>query len=179
MLRLVILIPVALLLIACAGNEQQPDRPARTTVAPEHVGLIPTPVLDRSTMVSVPEYLQFLDDLNDAIQSGETRPLNNTERQRHQQLDRDLRRALASVDSVDQLTHNQRVDVFNMHEELQAVVVGHPENQVICTRRAATTASRVRRTTCMTVEEFQYQQRRTEDDLRRFARIPMEMPENN
>lgn len=176
MIRVVVLTGLTCLLAACASNPNSTQHQSASAVAPEHRMLIPDPVLGRPATVSVAEYLEFLDDLDAAVESGDVRPLNRTERARQQQIDRNLREMLASVDHINELSRNEQVDVFNLHEELQAVIIGHPENQVICTRRRPSTGSRVSRTTCITVEEMQYMQRRSEDDLRRLSRIPMEMP---
>ena len=131
--------------------------------------LEPRPVTPAPERVSVGEYLEFLDSLADAAEHHELREFNARERAALARIDGELRSRLESVDNIDELNHEQKIAVFNLHEELQAVVIGNPRYQVIC-RREQTVGTNFRRTTCLTVEEFQQLQDRGQDLLRQAWR---------
>jgi hypothetical protein len=156
--RMIGLALAALLLSGCAAN--QTSRPASS-----HPELEPKAVAPAPQRVSVEEYLQFLDSLSSAVEDDQPREFNPRERASVERIDRELRSRLDGVDNIEQLNPEQQIAVFNLHEELQAVVIGSPRYRVIC-RREQTVGTHFRRTTCMTVEEFQRYQDRGQEFLR-------------
>lgn len=132
-------IALALLLAACAPYE---TRPAQT--------------LDMKTL-SIPEYREFLTELTAAIAQGEPRELNAREKDRFQRITGRLDRVLASHQSVDEMDHDTQTQLFNLHNELEAVVVGRDEDQLLC-RREHRVGTNFRVTECKTVSQWREEQ---------------------
>lgn len=140
------IILAALACTACASGQT-----SRTTSADDE--LAPKSVAPAPKRVAVPEYLAFLDELTQSIESEKPRVFNARELREYRRIESELRASLAGVENIDQLNHEQQIKVFNLHEELQAVFIGDPKYQVIC-RREQTVGTHFRRTSCMTVQEF-------------------------
>lgn len=100
-------------------------------------------------VVDVPEYREFLAVLEQHVEEGVPRELNEREMQRFQRLNGSLNELLAGVDDINQLSSSERTRVFNLHQELSATVVGRDEDQVIC-RRQQTVGTHFRVTECRT-----------------------------
>ena len=152
---------IAIVALACAACAANPGSRSSST----DDALAPRTVTGAPKRVPVAEYLAFLDTLSVAVENDEPRAFNQREVDRYNELVRQLRSRLEGVDNIDQLDEEQQVDVFNLHEELQAVVIGDPRYQVIC-RREQTVGTNFRRKTCMTVEELRNRQERAQDMLR-------------
>lgn len=152
------------LIFACATTSQPGQAPADP-----HAHLAPEPVAPAPEKVSVPDYLDFLDSLAASVAEQEPRPLNSRELQSYRQIDGQLREALAGVETIEEMSRDRQVRVFNLHEELQSVIIGAPENQVIC-RREATVGTHFRRVSCITVAEFQQRQKDSSEFLRDMFR---------
>jgi hypothetical protein len=99
------------------------------------------------------------------VRDNEPREFNRAERESHERIDRELRASLQDVENIEQLDQDQKIRVFNLHEELQAVIIGDPKYRLIC-RRQQTVGTNFRQTSCMTVEELRVYQDRGQDFLR-------------
>jgi hypothetical protein len=144
---------------ACAAN------PSSRSAAGANDELAPKAVAPAPERVDVDEYLEFLDELTVAVNANDRREYNRRELDSYRRIVGDLRASLQGVDNVSELNLEQQIKVFNLHEELQAVVIGDPRYRVIC-RRQQTVGTNFRQTTCMTVEEFRYFQDRGQEFLR-------------
>lgn len=131
---------------ACASGQN-----ARTTAAADD--LAPKSVAPAPKKVAVPQYLAFLDALTQSVEAERPRVFNARELREYRRIESELRAGLAGVENIDELSHDQQIKVFNLHEELQAVFIGDPKYQVIC-RREQTVGTHFRTTNCMTVQEF-------------------------
>ena len=84
-----------------------------------------------------------------------------------------LRSILESVGNVNELSDENQMMVFNLHQQLQGIVVGDPENYVICSRRHSV-GTHFKRVSCMPAGDFKREQERTREALRqRLGAGPM------
>ncbi|AKS43247.1 hypothetical protein [Wenzhouxiangella marina] len=148
---------LALFTAACAGGGQN-NRSSGSE-------LEPPPFANEPRNVDVDEYLEFLDELAVAIGEGVPRELNTREREQYRDADTRLRSILEPVSNVSELSDENQLTVFNLHQELQGIVVGDPENYLICSRRS-TVGTHFKRTTCMPAGDFRRQQERNREALR-------------
>ncbi len=111
----------------------------------------------QARVVTIPEYREFLTALDASIEQGEPRPLNTVEMENYLEASGRLRSLLGRYESVDAMPEAERLELFNLHETLQAVVIGKSEDQVMC-RRVQTVGTHFRETRCMTHSEWQYRQ---------------------
>ncbi|WP_376697285.1 hypothetical protein [Wenzhouxiangella sp. EGI_FJ10305] len=155
------IITATVVCVACAGGGQNQRQ------AQQNPELEPEPVADLSETVSVDEYIEFLDNLKVAVESGDIRDFNRREYKEFQRINRQLRNELAGVETVEQLGEDNQIRVFNLHEELQGVVIGDPENHVIC-RREHTVGTNFRRTTCVSAGDFERNQEASRRQLRQL-----------
>lgn len=127
-------------------------------------------------VVSVPEYTEFLDKLDTAVDEGIPRELNKEERAEYNKIDRQLRTSLAGHQTIETMNHEEKIELYNLHEALQAVVVGEQENQVIC-RKQRTVGTHFKETTCKTRREFEQEQQASrrflDDQFKSFMTDPM------
>lgn len=137
---------VAILITACASTPRS-STPARPEI------------------VSIPEYREFLVELDSAIQDGEPRELNDREMERYSETTGKLNRLLAQYDSLDNMPEDHRRELFNLHEALQSTVVGRREDQILC-RRTKTVGTNFRETRCMTHAQWEEEQRAAQDYFR-------------
>ncbi len=164
--RLLIAILLALTCIACAGGGQNRSSGQNADLAPE-------PFAAEPRNVEVDEYLEFLDSLAVAIGEGVPRELNQRERDQFRDTDSRLRSILGPVDNVNQLSDENQLTVYNLHQELQGIVVGDPDNYIICSRRHAV-GTHFKRVSCMPAGDFKREQERTREALRqRLGAGPM------
>lgn len=115
--------------------------------------------------VSIAEYTAFLDHLDSAIEEGKPRALNNDEKRQYHSLSASLKSMLKGHESMDTVASDDIQRVANLHERLQAVVMGSNAGQVIC-RSERSTGTNFKRTACMTRTEWDQQQRDVEDFFR-------------
>jgi len=112
--------------------------------------------------VSVAEYTAFLDYLDSAIEEGKPRQLNNDEKRQYSSLSASLKRMLDGHESMDSVSADDKQRIANLHERLQAVVMGNNSGQVIC-RSERSTGSNFKRTACMTRADWEQKQRDVEE----------------
>jgi hypothetical protein len=125
--------------------------------------------------VSISEYREFLTLLNEAVEEGEPRELNSQEKERFTRINSRLDRLLAKHDTLDSMDQEERLQLFNLHEQLQGVVIGREEDQIIC-RRQKQVGTNFRQMQCKTQSEWQEEQRNAHDFLSHSFRSTMEPP---
>jgi len=163
--RLLIALIISVFLAACASSG--------TSNRSTGNQLDPVPFTEAPRKVEVAEYLEFLDSLAVAIGEGVPRELTLREREQFRDTDSELRDMLEGVTNVDQLSDDAQLEVFNLHERLQGIVIGDPENYLICSRRS-TVGTHFKRTSCVPAGDFRRQQERNRDALRqRLGAGPM------
>ena len=108
--------------------------------------------------VSIDEYFQMLDGLRTDLEQGKPRKLTASEWQEFDRIEGRFKRLLDGVEASEDLRDRDRARVFNLQEELDTLLVGRKEDQVICQRRRAT-GSRIPRQECRTLAEIQQEQR--------------------
>ncbi|MEN1727780.1 MAG: hypothetical protein AAGJ52_05000 [Pseudomonadota bacterium] len=166
MIRLLSALMISVFLAACASGGTT-DRNRSST------SLEPTPFSPEPRLVQVDEYLEFLDELAMAIGEGVPRELSLREREQFRDTDSEIRSMLGQVTNVSELSDDAQLQVFNLHQELQGIVIGDPENYLICSRRS-TVGTHFKRTSCVPAGDFRRQQERNRDALRqRLGAGPM------
>lgn len=115
--------------------------------------------------VSIPEYREFLGNLRDSLSEGEPRQFNEREVDKFNRLYSKLLNIMEGHETPDTMNANQRQELFNTHEELQALVAGDRDNQVICNRRHQV-GSNFKKTSCYTRQEW----REAKEDSQNFMR---------
>lgn len=150
--RTLAIVLAACLVTACAsGPSERPSARNTVTPGPQKVG--------------VTEYLAFLDTLAESIRKDEPRPLTDLELDVYHRVDRNLRLRLDDVEDIVELPQADQVKIFNLHQQLEAVIIGDSKNRVIC-RREQRVGTHFRTTTCMTVQEFEDLQHLSQEWLR-------------
>ena len=118
-------------------------------------------------IVSPPEFLALLDDLDARLDQGDPRQLNDIEQRRFDRIVSSLRSELAGVENMSELDSDTQLDLFNSTEELVATVMGRPEDQIIC-RRSHKVGTNFPETTCKTIAEFREEQDEARRRIREF-----------
>ena len=127
-------------------------------------------------IVSPPQFLALLEDLDTRLDEGDPRQLNEVEQRRFDRISRSLRMKLSGLDDINQLDEDEQLEVFNSTEELVATVVGRPEDQIIC-RRVHRVGTNFQETTCKTVAEMREDQDRSRLRLREIIDTqPLRLP---
>lgn len=147
-LRAGILLVLTVLVFGCASNSNESTQ---ASISPK--------------TVSVPEYLAFLEHLDSSIEKGEPRELKADEISQYTGLSNSLKRLLQGHASIETVAMEDRMRISNLHERLQAVVMGNKSGQVIC-RSERSTGTNFKRTTCMTRADWERQQREVQDFFR-------------
>jgi len=158
MSRFVFVLISAIVLAACASS-------GTSNRGGGSGNLQPTPFSEEPRKVDVDEYLEFLDSLAVAVGEDVPRELSLRETEQYRDTDSRLRAMLEPVTNVDQLSEEAQVEVFNLHQRLQGIVIGDPENYLICSRRS-TVGTHFKRTTCIPAGDFRRQQERNREALR-------------
>lgn len=125
--------------------------------------------------VPIPEYREFLGELRVAVNDGIPREFNDREMERFEHLSDKLIALVDDHDSIEEMAPEHRRDLYNTHQELQALVSGKRDYQVICKRRS-TVGTNFKTTECYTRREW----REVSDHSRRvmegIMRSPMTAP---
>lgn len=147
-----------LLLAACAANDHRDNMR-----------------LDPHT-VTIPDYRNFLTSLDQAIEQNEPRELNEDERERFDRISDRIETLLDEHDAMDELDQDQRRQFVNLHSELQSVVIGKDEDQILC-RRQKQVGTHFRTTKCRRVSEWREMQQDAQDFLHRSYRSNVSGPQ--
>lgn len=115
--------------------------------------------------VDVDGYFTMLEELRTDLEEGTPRELNRDEWREFERIVGRFESLLGNVESVDELDRREKIRVFNLQEELDTVLIGHPDLQVVCNERQGT-GSRIPRRDCRTVEQIRSDQRRAQQWVR-------------
>ena len=119
--------------------------------------------------VSLEEYRHFLDQLRVAVNQDQPRPLKDAEKSDYLQIDSKLRRILADHETIDELNSTEKADVFTLHEEMEAIIIGSDKNQIVC-RRTSITGSHFKETTCASKRDIRDRRRKSKEYLDHLLR---------
>lgn len=103
-------------------------------------------------VVSVDEFLEALDQVRANLQEGQPRELDEDGWKEFDKIHGKFEELLADVDTIDELSPREKTKVFNLQEEMDTLLVGRKEEQVVCTERKQL-GSRIARRDCITVGE--------------------------
>lgn len=104
-------------------------------------------------MDNVGVFLEYQESLRDGYQDGSLGSLNEREQRLFEDSQRTIERLLGDVDSVDELSANQKVELYNAQEAINAIIRGNAENRQICRRQVQTLGSNIRKTECYTARQ--------------------------
>lgn len=121
---------------------------------------------DGSDVATVPEYLEFLAELREGFANEDPWPLSKREQRMFDEADRNIRRLLSGRDSIDGLSSEQSIALYNSQQQIRAILTGEEDTRIIC-RRVARTGSHMRQTRCVSAELHQAQREEAHDLLRR------------
>jgi hypothetical protein len=160
-----ILLLSSTLTVGCATQSTQPaEDPQRAQVI-------------EAEKVTLPECREFLAELDNAIRDGEPRELNRSEMREFESVSSRLDELLADFDSREAMRHEDEVEFFNLHSQLEAVVVGRDRDQVLCRRRHKV-GTNFKVTECKSVADWRTEQEHAQRQLRSIfyaePRIPPE-----
>jgi hypothetical protein len=125
--------------------------------------LVFSPIAESSNRptVGIGEYFEMLSSLREDLEQGEPRQLNASEWQEFDRIEGRFQRLLGDVEAIDDLRDRDRLRIFNLQEELDTLLVGREEEQVICERRRST-GSRIPRQNCRTLSQIRQEQARAQ-----------------
>lgn len=159
--RLFLCAAFALLVIGCATETYDRQRPMET-INPEQV--------------SIPEYQNFLSSLSSALDEGRPRELNSMEQSRFDDVMGRLDRMLDRFETIDEMNQDERVALLNLHANLEEVVMGAADQQIICQRRHRV-GSNFKSTECKTRGEWRADRERAAELMRKIylsSMVPLE-----
>lgn len=122
-------------------------------------------------VVSVDAFLAALDDVRAQLQEGDPRRLDEDEWREFDKIEEQFERVLSDVETIDELNGRQKTKVFNLQEEMDTLLVGRREEQVVCTERKQL-GSRIARRDCVTIGQREAERDRA---LRILGDIPSVM----
>ncbi len=88
-------------------------------------------------MDNVGVFLEYQESLRDGYQDGSLGSLNEREQRLFEDSQRTIERLLGDVDSVDELSANQKVELYNAQEAINGIIRGNAANRQICRRQVA------------------------------------------
>jgi hypothetical protein len=122
---------------------------------------------DRPTNVSVEEYLAAQQELRAAFEQGKPRRLNRSEWRQFDTAQASLRQLLAGVEHTDQLKMDDRVKLFNIQEQIEAIIRGNDNDRLIC-RSERPTGTNIGQRRCRTVAEMREHREAAMEAIRRL-----------
>lgn len=115
------------------------------------------------------EALETLVVLRRNLSDGEPRSLSRREWEQFDRIESRFQRLLADVDDVRALHPDRKVEIFNLQEELGALLIeGSHDDRIICTRTRRT-GSRIPQRDCMTQREHDLERQRVRSALDQVA----------
>jgi hypothetical protein len=90
---------------------------------------------DPRPTVGVSEYLEVLEKFRDDLKNGEPRKLSGREMNQFDRIHQQFRELLVDVDDVSELRERDRLRLYNLQEELDTLMVGQRDLQMVCTDR--------------------------------------------
>jgi hypothetical protein len=122
---------------------------------------------ERPTNVTVQEYLAVQQDIRAGFEQGKPRRLNRSEWRRFDAAQARLRTLLADVEHTDQLKMDKRLALFNIQEEIEALLKGNDDDRLIC-RSERPTGSNIGQRRCRTVAEMREYREAAQEAIRRL-----------
>lgn len=104
-------------------------------------------------MQDIGTYLEFQEELREGFENGRYGDLNDREMELLIDSQRTLESTLAGAESIDDLGEDQRIEVFNAQEAINAIIRGNVEDRPICRRQVKTIGTNIRKTECYTAAQ--------------------------
>ncbi len=92
------------------------------------------PQTSSAIVVSVPEFLAEQQALRASLETGQPRELRRHEWQKFDQIQAGFEQKLSGIDTIDELSVTDRVFVFNLQEELEALLADSRQEGLVCER---------------------------------------------
>lgn len=148
-MRSLTMLLAAALLTACASTQDTDRTLARA---------------EANKIESIEQFLEYQRELRKSYEDGTRGPLSNEAMQLLVSSHQTLERILGGVESVEELTPDQRVEVYNAQSAIGSIVLGNIKDRPVCRRGVAKTGSNLRRTECYTASERERMRRQAERD---------------
>jgi len=165
-IRLFAALTFILMLAACAST---PTSSSPSTAAPSSQSSVN---LSEARVVSPEYFLNYINEMRVAVENGKPRQLDAKEIQRVNRIVGELRETLTGIESIQDLSSNDKNQVFNATQELWATIHEAQHQQVVC-EEAVRTGSRIRSTDCRTARQLSNDR----DQYREFMRSSIYAPQ--
>jgi len=136
-----------LMLSSCASTSPSRSQSAAAPPSQSSVNL------SQARVVTPQYFLDYINEMRVAVENGKPRQLDAKEMQRVNRIVGDLRETLTGIESIQDLSSDDKNEVFNATQELWATIHEAQHQQVVC-EEAARTGSRIRSTDCRTVRQL-------------------------
>lgn len=125
---------------------------------------------EEGTIVSAPEYLEYLGELRAALEEDKPKPLSQTEWRNFDRADASIRRLLQGRESVMELPVDERVQLHNAQEQIVSILSGNEDERVIC-RRQSSVGTHFRQTECVTASQRRQERDASMEMVRRMPPV--------
>lgn len=126
--------------------------------------------------VSIPEFRLYLADLREAVDEGVPRAFNEKDMREFNQINMRLLSLIDGRSSIEEMSSEERLALYNAQQELQSILIGKRENQVIC-RQRHTVGTNFKKTQCFTRREWDLMSRESSEFVRQRHVAPVVHPD--
>lgn len=119
-------------------------------------------------IVSAREYLEYLDEVREGLKDGKPKPLSDREQGMFDEALQSIRGLLAGKESIEDLSSDEAVALFNSQETIKAVLSGQEEERLLCAREHRV-GTNFRQKRCVTLDT---QRQEREASQRIFRNLP-------
>lgn len=128
-------------------------------------------VANDGTIVTAPEYLDYLDQIDEGLKEGKPKPLSEREQAMFDEAAHSIRGLLAGKESIADLSSDEAIALFNSQETIKAVLSGREEERLMCTREHRV-GTNFRQKRCVTLDT---QRQEREASQRIFRNLPADI----
>lgn len=117
-------------------------------------------------VASIGEFLGALEELRGKLEDGDPRELGSREWREFNKLEGRFEELLDGVQTVEDLSDDDKIALINTQEELDALLMGggRTDDRIIC-RKVRKTGTRISRRECITQRELEIEREQTRNDL--------------
>lgn len=156
------ILSVALLAAACAGTSSMRASPEQPLLTP------------------VPQFLAEQKQLRADLEEGQPRELSETEWQNFNRIQDQFTEILGDVKDTDELSSEEKEEVFRLRGRLIALMTRVGDDQVICTRQTHEIGTRLKgKKRCTTLAKLQQERISAQELMRYIGSNPQGLPEEH
>ncbi len=120
------------------------------------------------TIVTAPEYLEYLTEIREGLKEGYPKPLSKREQRIFDEAETSLRRNLAGKGDISELRGETAAEVYAAQQTIIAILSGDEEERVMC-RREGRVGTNFRQTRCVSLDT---QRKERENSQHVFRNLP-------